>query len=587
MIQLILLVIATVSTLWSLAAWLVGGLRIHVASVSIVSTDPMRPLVVGAAAAIMYLVAARRDHVWNTASFRRLSAPIAILLALSPAVAGLARNSWTAAGSDSYAYVSQADLWLEGTQTVTVPIAASVPWPDAVWTFTPHGYRPASSGFALVPVTSPGLSLLMAGAKRVAGHCAMFWVVPIAGAWLVWITFLIGRRVSSETVGVAAAWLMATSPAFLAMLVSPMSDVPAAALWATAIYFTLGSSRRSSFAAGLAASAAILIRANLAPLALVLFAGIILRSDRTTNDWRMKAVGFVGGLLPGCVGVAWLNTTLYGSPLASGYGDLSFLFSVANVPVNVQRYGGWFLASQTPIALLGFAALFFLWPMLAAFASVVIALYLAYTPYDAWWYLRFLLPAWPVICLGTAAIVLRPFRLVAMLWPVRIALLVAVGIHGIYFASKNGAFPTGEGDHRYASVGKLVEQFTESSSVILTGQNTGPTRYYSGRVTLRFDLLDTAWLDRSVAWLAANGRHPYFLLEEWELPLFQRRFASTNKLGTLSLTPVLAYQAPGVPGRVYLFDPARPDGPTLHPFPPIGARPKCVEPAQPPMLNLQ
>jgi hypothetical protein len=136
-------------------------------------------------------------------------------------------------------------------------------------------------------------------------------------------------------------------------------------------------------------------------------------------------------------------------------------------------------------------------------------------------------------------------------------------------------------------VATLVEQFTDPSSVIVTGQNTGPTRYYSGRMTLRFDVLDEAWLDRGVAWLSEHGRHPYFLLEEWELPLFQKRFAETNTLGALSLTPVLAYQAPGVPGRVYLFDPARPDGPTLRPIPPPSARPKCVEPAPTVMLNLQ
>ena len=80
----------------------------------------------------------------------------------------------------------------------------------------------------------------MAAAKAIAGHCAMFLVTPLSGALLVWITFAIGRRLDSDALGLAAAWLVATSPAVLAMLVSPMSDVPAAAFWAVAIYFTLG-----------------------------------------------------------------------------------------------------------------------------------------------------------------------------------------------------------------------------------------------------------------------------------------------------------------------------------------------------------
>ena len=202
---------------------------------------------------------------------RRLSTPLAILLALCPAIAGIARNSWTAGGADQYAYVSQADLWLQRDLTVRRAARGDCAVARGVLTFTPHGFRPAVSGPALVPVTAPGLPLLMAGAKAIAGHCAMFLVTPLGGALLVWMTFAIGRRLDRpDALGLAAAWLVATSPAMLAMLVSPMSDVPAAALWATAIYFTLGRSSQSALVAGLAASAAILIRPNLAPLAVVL-----------------------------------------------------------------------------------------------------------------------------------------------------------------------------------------------------------------------------------------------------------------------------------------------------------------------------
>jgi hypothetical protein len=342
-----------------------------------------------------------------------------------------------------------------------------------------------------------------------------------------------------------------------------------------AIYFTLGGSNRSALAAGVAASLAILIRPNLAPLAAVLFVGRV--------HLLRRSAYFLAGVLPGCLLVAWVNRSVYGSPFSSGYGDLSSLFSLANVPVNLMRYGGWFIQSQTPIALLGLVALVFQSRLLAAFAIAVVVLYLAYVPFDAWWYLRFLLPAWPAICVGTATLLLRRLTL----WSIGRVILIIVGIHGIVFAATNGAFPTGEGDHRYATIGKLVEQFTDPSSVILTGQNSGPTRYYGGRITMRFDRLDEAWLDRSVAWLSEHGRRPYFLLEEWELPLFQKRFAEKNTLGALPLTPVLAYHAPGVAGRVYLFDPARPDGPTRTALPPPSARPKCVEPAAPVMLNLR
>ena len=585
MIHVIVAVFAAFGTLWALAIWLVGGFTIALPGVTIQSHDPLRPLALGAIASVIYLVARGPLNV------SRLSTPLAILLALCPAIAGIARNSWTAGGADQHAYVSQADLWLQGNLTVDVPLAATAPWPEAVLTFTPHGFRPALSGPALVPVTAPGFPLLMAGAKAIAGHCAMFLVAPLSGALLVWMTFAIGRRLSSDALGLAAAWLVATSPAMLAMLVSPMSDVPASALWAAAIYFTLGTSRQSALIAGLAASAAILIRPNLAPLAAIL---VLWRF--WTQSFR-AVIPLIVGALPGCLFIAWLNNKLYGSPLASGYGSLSVLFSLSYVATNVERYGRWLVQSQTPLAVIGIVAL--LWPLksiwltperqhaarlLGAIVVVVWALYVIYIPFDAWWFLRFLLPAWPAMCLGSAAPLVRmaqsgrlSLRIMAC------AMLAVVGAHNLYYASTHGAFPSGEGDHRYVSIAKIVERATDPSAVILTGQNSGSIRYYAGRTIVRFDLLDRAWLDRAVNWLTSQGRRPYFLLEEWEVTAFQERFAASNVLGAISLAPIVDYRAPGVPGRVYLFDPAQPESDSLITTPPASAHAKCVGPS--PLLH--
>ncbi|HEY0284912.1 MAG TPA: glycosyltransferase family 39 protein [Vicinamibacterales bacterium] len=601
MFHVIVAVFAVFGTLWALAIWLVGGFTVPLPGVAIESHDPLRPLAVGAIAALIYLVAR------GPLNLRRVTTPLAILLALCPAIAGIARNSWTAGGADQYAYVSQADLWLQRDLTVPIPLAATAPWPEALLTFMPHGFRPAVTGPALVPVTAPGLPLLMAGAKTIAGHCAMFLVTPLTGALLVWITFLIGRRMDSGALGLAAAWLVATSPAVLAMLVSPMSDVPAAAFWAIAIYFTLGHTPRSALLAGLAASAAIMIRPNLAPFAVVLVLWKFWSEQRaegrelkTSSAQRFTPVLLlIVGTVPGCLFIAWINHALYGSPLASGYGSLSALFSVSYILPNFERYGRWLLVSQTPLAAVGIAILLVpakaIWRtreqqraarLLGASVIVVWALYLIYTPFEAWWFLRFLLPSWPAMCLGSAAVLVRAAR--ARHVTLRIlacALLVLVGVQNLYYASTHGAFPSGEGEHRYVSIAKMVEQATDPSAVIFTGQHSGPIRYYAGRTTIRFDLLDQAWLDRAVQWLNAQGRGPYFLLEEWEVTEFQNRFSASNALGTIALAPVVDYRAPGVPGRIYLFDPAHPEGGDLITTPPVSAQGKCVGPS--PLLHLR
>jgi hypothetical protein len=86
-----------------------------------------------------------------------------------------------------------------------------------------------------VPTYPPGLPLLMALEKTVAGACAVFWISPVAGRLLVLATYGVGRRVGTPVVGVVAAWLTATSPTVLFAIMQPMSDIPVAAAWAISV----------------------------------------------------------------------------------------------------------------------------------------------------------------------------------------------------------------------------------------------------------------------------------------------------------------------------------------------------------------
>ena len=70
------------------------------------------------------------------------------------------------------------------------------------------------------------------------------------------------------------------------------------------------------------------------------------------------------------------------------------------------------------------------------------------------------------------------------------------------------------------SIGQLVGMLTEPNSVIFSMQHSGSLRYYAGRMSLRFDNLERAWLDRAVSWLEAHGVQSYLLVEEWEEPEF-------------------------------------------------------------------
>ena len=64
---------------------------------------------------------------------------------------------------------------------------------------------------------------------------AVFLLVPLCAALTVWLTVVLGRELSEPAAGVLGALLVAGSPTFLLQAAQPMSDVPVAALWLSAL----------------------------------------------------------------------------------------------------------------------------------------------------------------------------------------------------------------------------------------------------------------------------------------------------------------------------------------------------------------
>lgn len=588
--------VALLSGLWTLGVSLTGGVDVVVAGVRIVSRSPVRPAALCLLTGAAYLALNGRERARQdvAATWHALTAArVAMALALATLAVAITWNSWSAGGADSYAYVTQADLWLDGNLKVSVPLAAHAPWPNALGTFTPFGYRATPDGSAIVPVTAPGLPLLMALMKAMAGHAAMFWVVPLCGALLVWSTFLVGRRLGSDAAGLGASLLVATSPTFLSMAKSVMSDVPAAAFWTLSMALLLSETVAGAAFAGASAAAALVIRPNLAPVGVALVAFAAWREWRAPDRrwWRVFALG--GAMVPGALIVAAVNAWLYGGPLSSGYGNVQGLFSLANVPVNLRQYLAWLIDTQTWAVTLGLVAVLLpirhVWgtttslgaPILLAgvFGATWIS-YLAYSAFDAWWFLRFLLPSWSSLFVALAWI-LRRGSSIDRVWGNAMfgACIVVLSLFGLSTALRLGVFPTGEGERRYATIAELVARETDPAAVIIAGQHVGAVRYYAGRQTIQFAALEPEWLDRTLTWLETQHRRPYLLLEDWEVPLFRQRFGQSRRTDLDHMDPVLAYTAYRIDGTVYLFDPIRPRGPTRRPLPIRNPRPRAPLPA--------
>ncbi|PYR71243.1 MAG: hypothetical protein DMF88_00395 [Acidobacteria bacterium] len=189
----------------------------------------------------------------------------------------------------------QAEGWATGRLQVVEPLALEAPWPDAPLTFAPAGHIPSPTvPGAHVPICPAGLSIILAPFTYVGAAFtrpdAIFLVVPLFGALLVWATYRLSSRFSPD-VGLASALLVACSPAFLFQLMQPMSDVPAAALWVFAAVCATSRSRRAPLMAGFATSAAILVRPNLLPLGVVLAWWFVQYSDSGDGATQGGGIG--------------------------------------------------------------------------------------------------------------------------------------------------------------------------------------------------------------------------------------------------------------------------------------------------------
>jgi hypothetical protein len=537
-------VIAAWSIVWAVAISVSGGILLQTSWGRISSRNPIRPFLLAGLALVVHVIVFRR-HVEEDVPRLQLVRPtvVAGLLVAAALLIGIGYGTFAASAADASGYVSQAEMWLRGVLTTPAPEwARDAPWQDAGWSPVPLGYRPSEISHAFVPTYSPGLPIAMALFQAIGGRNAVYYVVPIFGALTIWITYVLGARFAGPWAGVLSTLLMLTSPTFLRMLVQPMSDVPAAALWGIALWAAWRGGTMSSAGAGVAAAFAIVTRPNIAPLAGVVALVVVARPAARVRD----LLWFGAALVPAAVAIALLNAHLYGSPLRSGYGPLNVLYSVDRVWPNLVLYTGWLLDTQTPLILLAFAA-----PLVipgkradrrlitltgVLFPVVLLALYLPYFVFETWTFLRFLLPAYPPLLGATAAVIVTLLRRTRHQPPaIAMTALVVTGlaIHGIHYS---GAFMLETSERRYTRVAEYVMQLP-SRAVFVTLLHSGSIRYYTGRDILRWDLIDPASFDTAVDYIRARGHDVYAVVDDVEESDFARRLSSTRAVRELDREP--------------------------------------------------
>ena len=515
-----------------------GGVRASVVGFRISARSPVAASIAALGVAAAWWLLSRRanavatdlDSAWSAVD--RHGTPIIVAAAMiSALVAGIfATNS--ASGADASGYLSQSAMWKLGTyfqrDELSLILGTNQPWITS-----PLGWRPTAVPGMQAPTYPPGLPWLMAAVPGISNAGL---VIVVSTAIAVWATGAVAKRLSGGMAGVLAAILIATSPVFLFQSVQPMSDVPVTAAWLAcwAMLVGQGSLRRRSgqagtwdpgsgrsFLAGVICALAVMIRPNLAPLAVMpLFViGLNLR----------RLVAFSLPVALAGAALLWLQWLWYGSPFRSGYGTADELFAVANIGANASRYSCWTLATS-PALLVAPVGVAVFWrhaatKALAAFAALVVAAYLVYAVFDVWSYLRFLLPALAIAAVFTGAAITAGLRRLPI--PLRVvgALVVVLGLtaHGVSQARALDTFRLADQQRRVSQVAEFLAASLSVDAVIVAGEQSGSLRYYTGRSILRWDAASTATLAAALATLSAAGRPVVIALDAWEHEPFRAR----------------------------------------------------------------
>jgi hypothetical protein len=498
----------------ALAPHTFAGCLIALAAPSILGTSlrGVRLLVQNAPAAGRHLTAAVRVGMLRVPWLR---------VALTVAVVAYAVFLWRhvgayAGGSDASGYLHSARLISQGQFTTPIRVqddAARRAHPGLV---TPLGFRINHAG-ALTPTYPIGLPLLIAAAATVSGWQAaadvtMVWST-LAGVILV---FLLARECGLTTqVSAMASLVLATSPLYLFHSLQLMSDTPALA-WATAAVLLAWRSRRRAawaVAAGAAVSLAVLVR----PTNILLLVPVAMCLGLSPRRWLLLAAGSA----PGAGMLAAHNLAAHGVLLATGYVEPAALFSPANVLPSLRNYL-WLPVMLTPIGLLAAGIPAFrdraplLIRVLAVWAAVFLVGYAFYLhTRDGWWFLRFLLPAFPPLIVAAFWVGTRIVEPLVGTWRPAVArlapavLTLSIATHNVWWSHHFGVVDAGRLERKYLEVAEWTRVHVPRQAAVLAMQGSGALFYYTDFPVLRWDFVDPGTM-RALAGEASAGRRPLY-----------------------------------------------------------------------------
>lgn len=428
-----------------------------------------------------------------------------------------------ASGSDSSGYLNSARLL--GSGHLAMPMRR-VPGlnPESLppLTYVPLGFLPNADHATMTPTYPVGMPLLILTVAQVAGWnlAPRLTLVlhALAGLWLVYRL--------ARAFGLEAGWswlgalLLAASPLYVIMSIQLMSDVPAMVWVGAAVLSALKSRERPWLALGAGAALALAVLVRPTNLLGLLPVGIALGCS--FRRWLL----LIAGGLPGAVFLGTVNCLAYGGVFTTGYERLDRLFSIGNAPATLVHYAVWLPALLTPFIVLSLGL-----PMLrrrlpaetvvlGVWALIFLTFYLFYhNTHEAWWYLRFVLPAFPPLLVAALLVARRltvQMRFHPQAWwlaPAALALLVDAGAWFRHFELSS----IGPNERVYADCSAWRRAHLPPDAVVASMQTSGALLYYTEYTFFRWDSLAPGGFQQMAATCAAAGRPLYAVLYPFEI----------------------------------------------------------------------
>jgi hypothetical protein len=494
---------------------------------------------------------------------RRLSIGLGLIALVVYGAVLVRYASYSVGGADSSGYLNHARALAAGE--IVRPIRAVVALglddvPASV--VLPLGFVEGPRPATMAPIYPPGYPLHMAAFAALGGwEVGPFLVSPVFAVLGILLFYALARELGlSPLESAGGALILALQPAYVFMGLQPMSDTVATTWASLAVLVALRARRGSGWAlaAGVAFAVACLVRPSnallLLPLALAL-------------PWGVRVLSrFALGALPGVVFLLAFNQAAYGQPLLTGYGEVGRDFSLGFFAERWRHYTHWLAVTFTPVlplAWLGVAGSRGTpWRerlMLLVWFGAFFVFYCTFRHHDAWWYLRFLMPAFPALIAG-ALIAARPlWRTLGPrhhLAPATGTLLLAVALvlvvaRELSVAARQRVLDIAEAESVYPRACRLAAERLPPGAIVLSKLTSGALEAYTGLPQLRFDTMDRRTGRRLLRRSLQRGRPWYALVLEAEQAEFEgsdlgswKRIDTAAKVELLELVPESLLEKP-------------------------------------------